>query len=252
MPDLESDSSTRERILRLVIETGPVAVHDLADALGLTTAGVRRHVAALEGGGEVTVHGGSPRRGGRGRPARRYVATDRARAALDSSYADLAVEVLDHLAAVAGPQSVEEFARNRAARLANQLRPALVGVGDLAERVERTADVLSSFGYAASVRAAPSGRAVQLCQGHCPVLDVAVRRPVLCEAETSMLADVLGVPVQRLSTIAAGAHVCTTHVSLTASQRRAGSTSTRARTTSSDRPIDHRDSRPPAALEAER
>src|SRR5665648_1027415 len=75
------------------------------------------------------------------------------------------------------------------------------------------ADGLSADGYAASVRPLPGGRAVQLCQGHCPVQVVAARFPQLCEAEARVFSSLLGVHVQRLSTLAGGGHVCTTHIS---------------------------------------
>ena len=78
--------------------------------------------------------------------------------------------------------------------------------------VTALAAALAADGYAASARPVPAGRAVQLCQGHCPVQDVAAQFPELCEAETQMFARVLGVHVQRLSTLASGGHVCTTHV----------------------------------------
>ena len=44
------------------------------------------------------------------------------------------------------------------------------------------------------------------------VRDVAASNPALCEAETRMFSRVLGVHVQRLSTLAAGGHVCTSHI----------------------------------------
>jgi predicted ArsR family transcriptional regulator len=247
MPEVD-DSSTRERILHLVVENGPVAVHDLAGFLGLTAAGVRRHIGALEEAGLVVVHDGAPRPSGRGRPARRYVGTERAQAALRNAYSDLAAEALDYLATVAGPQAVQAFAHSRATALGSRLQAGVVGVDDLVERTERLATALSKHGYAASVRDAPGGRSVQLCQGHCPVLDVAARIPALCEAETRMLGDLLGVPVQRLSTLATGAHVCTTHVAL-ARTSRVAPISTHIRTTA---PIDHPDSRPRAAMETDR
>ncbi|HEX7590184.1 MAG TPA: transcriptional regulator, partial [Demequinaceae bacterium] len=56
--------------------------------------------------------------------------------------------------------------------------------------------------------------ALQLCQGHCPVQSVAEAAPEWCEEETRVLARLLGVHVQRLSTLAGGAHVCTTNIPL--------------------------------------
>jgi predicted ArsR family transcriptional regulator len=44
------------------------------------------------------------------------------------------------------------------------------------------------------------------------VQHVAARFPQLCDAETEVFSRLLGVHVQRLATLAGGAHVCTTHV----------------------------------------
>jgi predicted ArsR family transcriptional regulator len=74
---------------------------------------------------------------------------------------------------------------------------------------------LAQDGYAASARplTTPTNDiGVQLCQGHCPVQHVAERYPQLCDAETEVFSRLLGVHVQRLATLAGGAHVCTTHI----------------------------------------
>lgn len=59
---------------------------------------------------------------------------------------------------------------------------------------------------------APHALAIQLCQGHCPIQEVAKDFPEMCEAETEAFARLLGVPIQRLSTLANGGHVCTTNI----------------------------------------
>jgi predicted ArsR family transcriptional regulator len=79
------------------------------------------------------------------------------------------------------------------------------------------ADGLTADGYAASARPVPGGMAMQLCQGHCPVQDVAHEFPALCEAEARAFSRLLGVHVQRLATLAGGGHVCTTSIPLTIS-----------------------------------
>jgi len=239
MADETNEGPTRQRILRLVTEAGPVSVVALARDLALTTAGVRRHVAVLEESGQIVVHAtGQPGPVGRGRPARRYVATERGQHALVSSYADLASDVLRFVAESGGDRAVQAFAERRVAELEVHLAPAMAAAGeDVTDRVAALAAALAVDGYAASARPVPVGRAVQLCQGHCPVQDVAAQFPELCEAETQMFARLLGVHVQRLSTLAAGGHVCTTHVPV--GQLAAGFP---ART----------DSRPDAAMEARR
>ena len=217
----DTEEGTRERILRLVVEDGPVSVVELARDLDLTPAGVRRHVVALEEDGRVEVHDavapGAPRRG---RPARRWVATSRGQATLATSYAGLAAATLGYLEEIGGPDAVREFAVRRADALGGRL--AAAPAGDLRTQVDDLATALAAEGYAATVRELPGGHAVQLCQGHCPVRDVAARYPQLCEAETHMLSELLGVHVQRLATLAAGGHVCTTHIPLGPGTTRTG------------------------------
>lgn len=213
-PD-EDGASTRQRILRLVVEEGPVSVVQLATDLDLTAAGVRRHVAAMLAAGEVAEHDVPVAGRRRGRPARHYVATARGQAALSDAYSDLAAEAIAFLTRLGGDEALREFARQRVLDMHAHHGDAVTRTGDVVERLRILADRLSGDGFAASVRPLPGDRAVQLCQGHCPVQAVATRYPQLCEAETALFSDLLGVHVQRLSTLATGGHVCTTHVPLT-------------------------------------
>lgn len=213
----EEDCSTRQRILRLIVEEGPVSAVQLADDLDLTAAGVRRHVGVMLAAGEIVEHPvPTPGRAQRGRPARHYVATAHGQASLSNAYSDLAVEALAFVAELGGEQALREFARGRVHDMHSHHGDAIARASDVVQRLDVLADRLSGDGFAASVRPLPGGRAVQLCQGHCPVQAVATRFPQLCEAETQLFSDLLGVHVQRLSTLATGGHVCTTHVPLTA------------------------------------
>ena len=210
----DADAGTRQRVLGLVVTDGPISASALAERLDLTPAAIRRHIAALEHDDQICVHEsatGVPAR--RGRPARRYVVTNRGQAGLSHRYAELAAQALDFLRVAAGSGALDGFADRRATELAAKVAPALVDAGpDVTTRARLLADALTVEGYAASARPVPGTHVVQLCQGHCPVQDVAHEFPQLCEAETRALSDLLGVHVQRLSTLASGGHVCTTSI----------------------------------------
>jgi predicted ArsR family transcriptional regulator len=229
------DRGTRTRVSREILQRGPVTASDLGATLGLTPAAVRRHLDGLTAQGLVTTWTGAegaPRR--RGRPARRFVLTDAGHAAMSTAYDDLAVQLLEFLAETAGAQAVRDFATVRAGRLAARYRSAVEAAGaEPHQRAGALAQALSTDGYAASVRSMDAGSALgtaasgtaepavhpqqagkQLCQGHCPVQQVATQFPQLCEAETKAFSDLLGVHVQRLATLAHGEHVCTTHIPL--------------------------------------
>ena len=210
----EADAGTRERVAASMLEHGPSTAAALAGRLGLTPAAIRRHLDVLVDGGhagarEQRTYGAR----GRGRPARVFFLTDSGRARFYSDYDTLAVQALEFLAERNGPAAVDAFARSRA----DGLRAPL----DRTEHapVQALAGTLTDQGYAATVRPTPGG--AQLCQHHCPVAHVAERFPQLCDAETQMFSELLGVHVQRLATIAHGDGVCTTHVPRTVAANKA-------------------------------
>jgi predicted ArsR family transcriptional regulator len=240
--EVRTESRTRDRVARTVLEHGPVTAAEVACRLGITPAAVRRHLDALEAGGLVQARDPRPTASrGRGRPARAYVLTDAGHARMTTGYDDLAASALAFLAEQLGPQAVEAFAARRVGELEQRYASVVDEAGaDVDARAEALATALSDDGYAASTRPVrgPGGDiGTQLCQGHCPVQHVAARFPQLCDAETEVFSRLLGVHVQRLATLAGGAHVCTTHVPArtqgagSAPSSRPGSTSRSASTT---------------------
>ncbi|WP_029069563.1 helix-turn-helix transcriptional regulator [Jonesia quinghaiensis] len=212
------EESTRERVLQLIVSDGPINAAALARLLGLTAAGVRRHLAQLEDDGDIAVHSDAPTGRTRGRPSRRYVATDKAHVKMGGGYSGIATDALKFLEEVAGPDAVEQFAANRLAHLEERYAQVLTSP-DPRERVEQLAKALTQDGFAASVRPVNGIPMLQLCQGHCPVQHVAEQFPQLCEAEAKAFSRLLGVHTQRLVTLAGGGHVCTTNVPVAIPQR---------------------------------
>jgi predicted ArsR family transcriptional regulator len=211
------DRSTRERVARSILVNGPSTAADLALRLDLTPAAVRRHLDHLLAEGALEARDPRPTATrGRGRPAKVFAITEAGRAHFDQQYDDLAVQALRYLAETGGDEAVLEFARRRVAFIERDYAAVTSADPDLTP-AEALAQVLSTEGYAASVRSLPllppagdGAVAEQLCQQHCPVSHVAHEFPQLCEAETEAIGRVLGRHVQRLATIAHGDGVCTT------------------------------------------
>jgi predicted ArsR family transcriptional regulator len=208
-----SDHRTRDRLAEHLLRHGEATASDLAEALGVSPAAIRRHLDAMSADGDVTCRE-QPVRGhrGRGRPARVFQLTDQARLRRGTqTYDDLAAAALRWIAAQGGQQAVADFAAQRVAALEAHCRSMLENAGDdPMARAEALASALTAEGYAASASAIASGG--QLCQHHCPVAHVAAEFPQLCEAETRVISRLVGTHVQRLATIAHGDGVCTTHI----------------------------------------
>ncbi|GAA1182972.1 transcriptional regulator [Ornithinimicrobium humiphilum] len=221
---MHQESRTRDRVRRAVGEQGPVTASTLAKELGLTPAAVRRHLDALGTAGLIAEHvAPAGARRGRGRPARAYVLTELGQDQFRTAYDDVATAALHYLADSLGGEAVDSFAADQMSGLEERLRARVEEIlaeqgtapDDLDARAQALAVALSAEGYAASARPVGQGTGlagIQLCQGHCPVRSVASEFRAFCDAETDVISRILGVHVQRLATLAAGKHVCTTFV----------------------------------------
>ena len=202
------DTRTRELVARSILENGPSTAAILAARLGISAAGVRRHLDLLLADGVLearTPHIALAR--GRGRPSKVFLMSDTGREKFEHSYDDLAVAALKFMSAHSGEHLVSAFAHNRAEDIE---RKAVDVISQSTDKNVALAEFLTEQGYAASIYTRPTG--VELCQHHCPIAHVASEFPQLCEAETQALSRLLGTHVQRLATIAHGDGVCTTFI----------------------------------------
>lgn len=206
------DGDTRQQVLVVLLKLGPVTANDLGARLGISAAGVRRHLDILEEEGLAeTVERPSS---GRGRPAKHFRLTDAGRAQFGHDYDSLASHALDALREAGGSDAVRAFARKRIEEVVEGIDPAPdTSEEAVEETIRRLAKAFDDHGYAVTVTRA--GQGIQLCQHHCPVASVAAEHPELCEAELEVIAEKVGIHVQPLASITDGHGICTTNIPLT-------------------------------------
>jgi predicted ArsR family transcriptional regulator len=209
-----SDRHTRGAIVQLLLESGPITAGEIGDRLGISAAGVRRHLDALMDAGDAQSSAAAAwQHNGRGRPAKRYRLTAGGRAKLEHTYDDLAVAAMRQLREIGGDDAVRTFTRRR---IDSILSGVSEGPSDVEAKADRVATALTKAGYATTTTPVSGPiHGIQLCQHHCPVSHVAEEFPELCETEREAFAEILGTHVQRLATIVNGDCACTTHVPLT-------------------------------------
>jgi predicted ArsR family transcriptional regulator len=209
-----SDRHTRGAIVQLLLQSGPITAGEIGEQLGISAAGVRRHLDALMDAGDAQSSAAATwQHSGRGRPAKRYRLTAAGRAKLGHTYDDLAVAAMRQLREIGGDDAVRTFARRR---IDGILAGVTEGPDDVASKADRVAAALTKAGYATSTTPVSSPiHGIQLCQHHCPVSHVAEEFPELCETEREAFAEILGTHVQRLATLVNGDCACTTHVPVT-------------------------------------
>lgn len=208
-----TEGDTRRQVMLLLLKDGPVTASYLGERLGLSAAGIRRHLDILVEEELTEVVHRRPHSAGRGRPAKHFRLTDRGRAQFGHAYDALASDALDALRAAGGAEAVRSFAKARFEKLLAGVKPLVRDDESVKEVAKKLAEVLDEHGYAATVNSAGNG--VQICQHHCPVAHVAAEHPELCEAEQEVFSALLGKHVQPLASIADGHGICTTNIPLT-------------------------------------
>ena len=212
------EGHTRRAIVRLLLESGSITAAEIGRRLGISAAGVRRHLDALVDGGDAEANPAAAwQQAGRGRPAKRYRLTSAGRAKLEHAYDDLASAAMRQLREIGGDEAVRTFARRRIDSILEGVGPAdAADPGAVEDAAGQVSDALTRAGYATTATrvGAPRG-GIEICQHHCPVSHVAEEFPELCEAEKQAISDILGTHVQRLASIVNGDCACTTHVPLT-------------------------------------
>lgn len=217
--------STRSRVMAVMLKHGPISAADVGEQLGISAAGVRRHLDKLieddfaETCAPRVVAGEDA---SRGRPAKHYRLTPAGREQFGANYDELALDALKLVERLGGPEAVRLFARDRAEKMFASAEPSEnTEPSEHTETSDRTEDtiqqVVAAFeahGYQPSVRRTSAG--VQICQHHCPVASVAAEHPELCEAEHEAIAHLVGTHVQPLALISDGHGICTTHIPLAA------------------------------------
>jgi predicted ArsR family transcriptional regulator len=183
-------ASTRGRIIAL-LRRGSRTVNDLAGALGLTDNAVRTQLTALERDGLVHAAGTRP---GTRKPTTTYALTPEASRLFPKMYGPVLHLLLDVLAERLTAKKLDDTVRAVGHRLAAEYRPA-VRAEKLEDRLAEAIAVLGEGGGACESEQ-QDGKLLVRCFD-CPLAAAVVGHPEVCRLMETMLADLLGVPVQQ-------------------------------------------------------
>jgi predicted ArsR family transcriptional regulator len=177
---------TRRKIILALKQHGGMTAAELAEMLGITSMGVRRHLATLER--DRLVHYELEQRG-KGRPSYVYHLNPQAENLFPKNYAALAKELLGYLAARDSGSEVISLFDQRAARRIRFAQSHLEGK-TLPERVAGLAEILSNDGYLAEWRQIDADTFL-LSEHNCAVHEVAAEFQAACRSELTFLQAVL-------------------------------------------------------------
>lgn len=187
---------TRDRVLSFILRQREVRVEELAQALEITPAAVRRHLDHLRADGLVDVR---VVRQATGRPFYAYTPTELALGQMPEAYAGLMERMLRSLEE-GGPVS-ERMAESVAAK-----HRAEVWASEPADLVAQVTESLRSEGILDGWQAQEDG--FHLVNGACPYRRAAEISHLPCESDRQTIALLLGAEVDQTDRIVDGAPRC--------------------------------------------
>lgn len=194
---------SRSAIVELLKSRGAMSAEELAEHLAVSKVGVRRHLTVLESDGLVCYE---IERRERGRPRYVYRLTAKANCLFPRIYDEFAREMLSQIEKEFGAEGLQKILSGRADELIERLRRELDGL-DFEQRVKRLAEVVSEKGYLAEARRLRDG-SYRLRQRNCPLENLAVSHPLVCQEEMRVYREALDCEIVRECRIADGAQMC--------------------------------------------
>ncbi len=206
----EQIQPTRRRILIELKKSGELTCQELADVLGITSMGVRRHLITLERDGLVRY---KTKQRGPGRPSYVYYLTELAEEMFPRNYGQLTNELLGYLELLDGEGKIQSLFNQRAQRRIHNAQARLRGLS-FPEKVVELARILEDEGYLAEAKQV-SENTFLIREHNCAIHQVAARFQQACASELSFLRTVLPeAEVEREHHIVAGGTYCGYRITL--------------------------------------
>lgn len=199
----KEQGATRQNILQLLRRNGQMTALELSQELNIGAVGIRQHLALLERDGLVAVSGV---RRNIGRPSHLYMLTPEAEQHFPKQYDRFALDVLNFICADGGSDVVDQVFEARRKALVQAYAPRLHGKSR-GEKVAELAKILAEQGYMCEYEQLNDG-SYMLTEHNCPIDCIARRYSQSCHQELKLYEELLGVPIERETTIVSGGHCC--------------------------------------------
>ncbi len=184
-----------------------ITVSEMAEQLGLTGMGVRRHLDQLHADGLAEPTECARKR--LGRPATGWRLSNGGLELFPRRYDGLALDLLEDVREQVGSRGLDAIFRHRTEKMVADYEERLDGTTDVEERVAKLAGIRDEAGYLAEWSQGSDGELV-LTENNCAVHRVAEKFPAVCAQELALLRRVMGpdVEVTRTAHTMAGDAVC--------------------------------------------
>lgn len=189
-------SDVQQQVLAFIKQRGEATTAAIAEHLQVTYEAVRQQLRQLEASQLVVSYKQRDEDTRLGRPTQYYALSPAGDHLFPKAYDELAVELIDTLAAVLGPEALREVLATLTDENVRQWASHVQGKS-LRERLEALKGIYIEDDPYMHVEVDEASGALRLTERNCPFLNVASRRPALCSVTVSTLSRLLGHKVTR-------------------------------------------------------
>ncbi len=173
---------TKDLLLKLLKEQGPVSAQDAAQELGMTSMGARQPLELLIEEGLVEYL--DVKTPGKGRPKRLFCLTDTGHRQFGDQHSRLTLELIEHVQVLFGDEGLEKVIAEREKHAEQQYLKALENKQGWQDILNTLATIRTEEGYMAEALIEPKGG--YLVEQHCPICDAARHCQGFCRSELSL------------------------------------------------------------------
>ena len=200
-------AASQEAILLALKQRGPQTAKALATKLGMTTMGVRQHLAVLRD--KNLVEEGDEAKQGRGRPVKPWQLTAKAQQRFPDSHSQITLELIASVRDIFGDDGMDQIIEKRTKQATSQYQSIVDKQNGLAKKVQALAQLRSEEGYMAEA-VKENNKTWLLVENHCPICAAATACQGFCRSELETFKQLFkGIAkVERTDHILQGARRC--------------------------------------------
>lgn len=198
--------NTGEHILFLLKTRGASTAQQLADALQLTSMGVRRYLDAWREKGLLETQDRADKVG---RPARYWTLTASGHGRFPDRHSELTVQLIAQVRTLFGEHGLDQLITAREQHSEAAYKAHMLDTDTLAQRLAQLTQAREDEGYMAELSEQPDGRFL-LVENHCPICAAATECQGFCRSELDVFRRVVGPTgtVERIEHALSGARRC--------------------------------------------
>jgi predicted ArsR family transcriptional regulator len=198
---------TRALIIDRLKNKGALTAKQLSEDLGLTTMGIRQHLLALEGKGELSYY---DQKAERGRPTRYWQLTQQTQKKSEhfaDRHSELTLQLIESVQTLFGDDGLDKLISDREEKSRIVYQQTLSTAQNTLEKVQLLAQIRADEGYMAVVEQDDKG--IWLLENHCPICAAASKCQNFCRSELALFQSLFSeLSVTRTEHIIEGARRC--------------------------------------------